>query len=126
MQNAQSEIAPFLSPILGRISGLLVQDKRFSDVNMLFLYSSRAVRHENRNLRVIEFAWAPSGKRSRTGLHGQSIEKIFQRLLSCQVCRAMRAEATFPQLDAHRSALAADLPIPAIPIVLGSGNGNVK
>jgi hypothetical protein len=68
----------------------------------------------------------PSRKGSRTGLHGQSIEKIFQRLLSSQVRRAMRAEATLPQLDAHRFALAADLPIPAILIVPGSGNGNVK
>jgi len=38
----------------------------------------------------------PSGKRSRTGLYGQSIEKIFQCLLSGQVRRAMGPEAAFP------------------------------
>jgi len=38
----------------------------------------------------------PSGKRSRTGLYGQSIEKIFQCLLSGLVRRAMRPEAAFP------------------------------
>jgi hypothetical protein len=67
-----------------------------------------------------------SGKRPRTGLHGQSVQKIFQRLLSGQMRRAMRPETTFPQLDAHRPALAANLPKPAIVLIPGSGNGDVE
>jgi hypothetical protein len=71
-------------------------------------------------------AGRPSGKGSRSGLQGQSVQKIFQRLLSGQMRRAMRPEAAFPQFDAHRLSLAANLPIPAIVIIPGSRNGDIE
>ena len=67
-----------------------------------------------------------SGKGSRAGLDRHSVEEIFQRLFSGEVRRAMRAEAALPQFDTHRSALAAYFPIPAIPDVPCSGNGDVE
>jgi hypothetical protein len=68
----------------------------------------------------------PSGKRARACLDRHSVKEILQRLFSRHVRRAMRAEAALPQFDTHRSALAAYFPIPAIPDVPCSGNGDVE
>jgi hypothetical protein len=63
---------------------------------------------------------------SRTGLHRQSIQEVFQGVLSSQLRGVIRPEAAFPQFDAHRLSLAANLPIPAIMIIAGSRNGDVE
>jgi hypothetical protein len=63
-----------------------------------------------------------SGMRFRTCLDGQAIQKIFQSLPAGQLSRVMRAEASFPQSDAHRLALAAHFPAPGVPIAPGNGN----
>jgi hypothetical protein len=63
-----------------------------------------------------------SNMRFRADLHGQAIQKIFQSLPAGQLSRVMRAEAAFPQSDAHGLALAAYLPAPGVPIAPGNGN----
>jgi hypothetical protein len=64
------------------------QDKRCSGKNILYLYSG-------------------SAERSGISVHRQSIQEIFQRSLSCQLGRAVRSEAAFPQPDAHGPSFAA-------------------
>jgi hypothetical protein len=63
---------------------------------------------------------------SRTGLHGQSIQEIFQSLLSSQLSGAMRSEAGFPQSDAHGLSFAAYFPAPGIQPAACTGNRNVE
>jgi hypothetical protein len=68
----------------------------------------------------------PSEKRFRSGLHGQSIQEVFQGLLSRHVSRVMGREAAFPQLDAHGSSFAMYFPAPGVLIAARSGNDNVE
>jgi hypothetical protein len=69
-------------------------------------FTSRCVYHEGHGnilsrkarcgARAISVPACESGEVSGTSLHGRSVEEMFQRLLSRQVGRAMRAEAVFP------------------------------
>ena len=68
----------------------------------------------------------PSEGGFRNCVQGHAIEKILQGLLPSQLSSAIRPEAAFPKLDAHRPSLATYFPAPGVSIVTRSRNDNVE
>ena len=105
------------------------QATRFGNGNILFLYDGCSARRaqacqHSRTAQGMGQPWSERG--SRGALDDQSVEEIFERDASGLVCSPVRAKPGFTKPDAHRPALAPDLPGPILTCIAGPGHDDVK
>jgi hypothetical protein len=67
-----------------------------------------------------------SNARSCRNVHRETIQEVFQRRFTRKMGRAVRAEPVLPKPDAHRPALAANLPAPRILLAAASGYDDIE
>src|SRR5579871_1838244 len=59
-------------------------------------------------------------------IHGQAVQKVFQRILAREQRCAVRTESALPKSDAHGPPLAANLPAPGTPLAAIPGHDDVE
>lgn len=104
---------------------LLLGKLRGSGMEIYYFYTMGVLRVVRR--RAAQGMGPPWSERgSRGALDDQSVEEIFERYASGLVCSPVRAKPGFTKPDAHRPALAPDLPGPILTCIAGPGHDDVK